>query len=305
VSTTAAQVKSPVRLGKPDIRPVERRSVRSQLSRAGLGYGLAVLAIGVGFKVSEGYFLTAESGLGYALGIIGGSSMLALLLYPLRKRYRVMRFLGPVSVWFKAHMFLGVLGPILILYHASFQMGSTNSSVAMVCMLMVAGSGVIGRYLYSKIHNGLYGRRMSLEELRSEAASNQQDKGSGLGLLPGLMAELERLEKELMEPASGLLVVLNPFLAGLRARLMQWRFGRAANALITRLSQERPVVAQHAPNLKIAAMRYGERRLQAARRVAQFQLFEKAFSLWHVLHFPIFLMMVLTAIVHVVAVHMY
>ena len=305
MSTTAAQIKIPVQSAKPQIRPVERRSATSRLSRAGLGYGLAALSIVVGFKLSEGYFLTAESGLGYALGIIGGSLMLALLLYPLRKRYRVMRFLGPVSIWFKTHMFLGVLGPILILYHASFQMGSTNSSVAMVCMLLVAGSGVIGRYLYGKIHNGLYGRRLSLEELRGEAASDQQSNGSGLGLLPGLMTELERLEKDLIEPGSGVLVALNPFLAGLRVRVMQWRFSRYANALIAQLSRERAVVAQHAPNLKIAAMRYGERRLQAARRVAQFQLFEKAFSLWHVLHFPIFLMMVLTAIVHVVAVHMY
>ena len=39
-------------------------------------------------------YMTPESGLGYALGIIGGSMMLVLLLYPLRKRIRWMRRAG-------------------------------------------------------------------------------------------------------------------------------------------------------------------------------------------------------------------
>ena len=304
MSTTAAHLKSQARSAKPDVRPAERRSASSRLSRAGMGYALALLAIVLGFKVSEGYYLTAESGLGYWLGIIGGSLMLALLLYPLRKRYQSLRFLGSVSIWFKSHMFLGVLGPILILYHASFNMGSTNSSVAMVCMLLVAISGVIGRYIYTKIHNGLYGSRVSLEELRRQV-KHQEASSSGLRLLPDLMGELQRLEQDLIKPSNSALVALNPFLAGLRSRVMQWQFGRTAEKLISRLSKERPVIAPHAENLKILAQTYGERRLQAARRVAQFDLFERMFSMWHVLHFPLFLMMVLTAIIHVVAVHLY
>jgi len=283
---------------------VERRSPRSLLSRAGMGYALALLAIVLGFKVREGYYLTAESGLGYALGIIGGSLMLALLLYPLRKRYRSLSFLGPVSTWFKSHMFLGVLGPILILYHASFNMGSTNSSIAMICMLLVAISGVIGRYIYTKIHNGLYGSRVTLEELRRRV-SHHESNSSGLSLLPDLVGELQRLEQDLIQPENRVLAALNPLLAGLRARGMQWRFARSAEELILQLSKERPVIAPHAENLKVVALAYGERRLQAARRVAQFDLFERMFSMWHVLHFPLFLMMVLTAIIHVVAVHLY
>jgi hypothetical protein len=304
VSTTAVHLKSPVRRPDVQVRPVERRSWISRLNRAGFGYILALTSIVMGFKISEGYYLTAESGLGYALGIIGGSMMLALLLYPLRKRYRALRFLGPVSYWFKSHMFLGVLGPILILYHASFQWGSTNSSVAMVCMLVVAFSGIIGRYLYSRIHNGLYGGRQTLEELRRGVAEDGKGQG-GLKVLPGVLVELEGMEHALMAPGTGLMLVLNPFVASLRARLMHWRFGRIVSKVISQIARDRPIVAQHAESLKLAAMRYSDRRLQAARRVAQFQLFERLFSLWHVLHFPLFLMMVVTAIIHVIAVHMY
>ena len=40
-------------------------------------------------------------------------------------------------------------------------------------------------------------------------------------------------------------------------------------------------------------------------RVAQFSLYERLFSLWHVFHLPFFFMLVLSACVHVLAVHMY
>ena len=45
--------------------------------------------------------------------------------------------------------------------------------------------------------------------------------------------------------------------------------------------------------------------LRAVQRVAQFGVFERLFSWWHVLHVPLVYMMVLAAVAHVVAVHMY
>jgi hypothetical protein len=41
------------------------------------------------------------------------------------------------------------------------------------------------------------------------------------------------------------------------------------------------------------------------RRAAQFATFEKLFSLWHVVHVPFLCMLVITAVIHVVAVHAY
>ena len=40
-------------------------------------------------------------------------------------------------------------------------------------------------------------------------------------------------------------------------------------------------------------------------RVAKFTVYERLFAVWHVLHLPIFFVMVLSALVHVLAVHMY
>jgi len=103
--------------------------------------------------------LSAETGLGYALGIIGVSLMLLLLTYPLAKRNHWLRQRVAVRHWFRLHMIMGILGPTAILFHCDFHMGSLNSSVALICMLLVVASGVIGRYFYSKVHLGLYGQK--------------------------------------------------------------------------------------------------------------------------------------------------
>lgn len=115
----------------------------------------------------EDSFLTAETGTGYMLGIIGGSMMLLLMLYPLRKHARFMRSMGPIKYWFRTHMLFGVAGPVLILFHSNFSLGSTNSNIALICMLVVAGSGLFGRFFYSRIHEGLYGRKIQLAELQN------------------------------------------------------------------------------------------------------------------------------------------
>jgi hypothetical protein len=77
--------------------------------------------------------------------------MLILFLYPLRKHFKFMKDLGKLKWWFVVHMFLGVGGPLLILLHSTFRIGSLNAAIALYSMLIVAISGVIGRFLYARV----------------------------------------------------------------------------------------------------------------------------------------------------------
>ena len=45
--------------------------------------------------------------------------------------------------------------PTAVLLHSGFELGSTNSTVALVCTLSVAGSGIVGRVVYIRIHEAL------------------------------------------------------------------------------------------------------------------------------------------------------
>jgi len=109
------------------------------LKRAGISLAL-ILASAAAWRVAQGDFYTAGSDLGYYMGLIGGVMMLLLLTYPLRKHLRFMHGWGPIKPWFRTHMFLGIAGPTLILFHSTFHIGSLNAGVALVSMLPATSS---------------------------------------------------------------------------------------------------------------------------------------------------------------------
>jgi hypothetical protein len=43
----------------------------------------------------------------------------------------------------------------------------------------------------------------------------------------------------------------------------------------------------------------------AVRKAASFKFYDRLFGWWHVLHMPLFFMLIIAAIVHVIAVHLY
>ena len=92
---------------------------------------ITITLLYLGWQNRDFSYLNAEYGTGYALGIIGGVMMLLLYLYPARKQWRPMRRMGPVKYWFRMHMILGVVGPVTVIFHSNFRLGSLNSSVAM------------------------------------------------------------------------------------------------------------------------------------------------------------------------------
>jgi hypothetical protein len=271
------------------------------LNLALLGFSLAATLIAAGLLLPTNRLLNPESGFGYALGILGGTMMLALLIYPLRKRNPKLAFIGGTRRWFKVHMFLGVAGPLCILYHANFSTGATNSNVALACMLVVSGSGVIGRYLYARIHHGLYGHRATLAELRSEAAKLRETNGANR-ILPDLQARMEAAEARIER---GWPFVPKPVSASLQWRIERRRLRTYVRHGIGAAACDSTVAAEHAHALGQSARRYVDRRLSSARRLAEFAACERLFALWHVLHLPLFFMLVIAGVVHVVAVHVY
>lgn len=269
-------------------------------------YALVTYLIYLGWVRRSDSYLTAESGLGYALGIIGGTMMLLLLLYPLRKKLRFMRHLGAVRHWFRMHMVFGVLGPLLVLYHANFQLGSLNSSVALICMVVVALSGLIGRYIYTKIHYGLYGRCATLKQLKGDSRDSRAELLVMTSFAPKLLERVEHFERMALEPPRGLAHSLwRLFTLGLRLRWTRYALFQALGCEIAREAQRANWRPQMQRRLRRAIRRHISRHLATVQKVSEFSFYERLFSLWHVLHFPLFLMMVLSGIIHVIAVHLY
>ena len=203
-------------------------------------------------------------------------------------------------------MMLGIAGPLLIIVHSTLTFGSLNAIVAFSAMALVAGSGIVGRFLYSRIHYGLYGRRATLADLRAQAGFDSEEVRSKLAFVPAVEAELEEFARRASATGhDGLTHPLRFMALGWHAKIARRRCTREAlRALRERAAAEdwsegRLVRRIRSRSALIAA------HLRAVQRVAQFGVFERLFSWWHILHVPLVYMMVLAAVAHVVAVHMY
>lgn len=296
----------------PASAPAPQQSAQSEgaprrrlITTGRLSFLLVAALLYYGWTTPTERYLSPTRGLGFALGIIGGSLMLVAIAYSLRKRWRWLEFLGSTPSWFKLHMVLGIAGPLCILYHANFGTGATNSNVALFSMLAVAGSGVIGRYIYGHVHNGLYGRKLELRELRAEAESERSSAGS-VGFVPELIARLESAEQRLLNAGSRLwgLGYLQPLVVGLatlQARAQLRRYVRGG----LRAASGSPAIGAEQEQMCERALAYVERRLTATRQVAEFDGYERLFSLWHSLHVPLIFVMVVAAVIHVISVLVY
>ncbi len=283
--------------------PLLRALWRRGLDPAWLWFAATIALLWWGWHFPTERYLTPQSGIGYLLGILGGSSMLLLLVYPARKRVRWLAFLGTTRRWFQAHMVLGIVGPVLVLFHANFRLGATNSNVALGCMLVVAGSGLFGRYFYARIHHGLHGRRATLAELKEHAAKLRWVT-THVEFLPDLVSRIEAEEQAIAARCERLPLPLRPPACAVATFLARRRLRRYLRA--SDLAPPAMRAAARAGRGPIrSAQRYIDDRLQATRRVVEFASFERFFSLWHALHLPLFLMLLIAGVVHVVAVHVY
>lgn len=250
-------------------------------------------AIVYGWSQRADRAINPEHGLGYALGIGGGVTMLILLAYPVRKRSRTRsRAVGSVGFWFRVHMLLGLLGPLAILYHSRFSWGALNSAVALGAMIVVAGSGLVGRFFYARVHRGFSGRKLELRALKEEMDVLLEDMESHDISRAHLTASLHPFEDRAIAAAASFWTSAGAVIGlGIESRLAQRRL----------LSSLPDVDGPHGSALHSGIVRFFE----AARRTAEYAFYDRLLRLWHLFHLPLFFIMVAAVILHIVAVHMY
>ncbi|MDH3563835.1 MAG: hypothetical protein OEN49_10660 [Gammaproteobacteria bacterium] len=295
-----------IRAAKISVRPTEKPEVRRGLSRLATFLPATVLLLLSAWAVREGHYYEPGDDFGYYLGVAGGVVMLVLLLYPMRKYVRFMRNWGATKDWFRVHMILGIAGPMLILFHSTFRVGSLNATVALSCMILVASSGVVGRIIYRKIHHGLYGRSANLHEVQSKLGLIGDNVKSMFHFAPHIEKRLKEFEAStLTEHNSGWSRFLSFVTVGTRSH---WTYLMVTRELI-RIGRIHAEKHQWDSTKLENRLKPGKRAvrkyLNAIIDVARFSAYERLFSLWHVIHVPFIFMLVISGIIHVIAVHMY
>jgi hypothetical protein len=232
----------------------------------------------------EGYWHWKAGGsVGHALGLTGACMMVTMLLYSVRKRVGLLRRAGPLRAWLDGHIFLGVFGPLLVVLHSTFKVQGLVA-LSFWSMVVVAMSGVLGRFLYLQIPRTRAGEEMALAEIEAQDRQLAESLRTRFGLDEARLAELDAI---VAVPArTGLAGGLWQLLAGeLRLRSTLRAFAEGCRSV------PRPVFAEFVRVVRLKA--------RTRRRIVLWDRVHELFHYWHVLHKPFAVVMYLFMIVHV------
>jgi len=284
-------------------------SHNNQRSKSESRYVLTVLMLIItlvlaAWAVWEQRYFHSDSDLVYNMGLYGGLLMLVTLIYSIRKRVSFMKKLGDMNTWYYIHLFAGVVGPVLIIFHSSFTMKSLNSSVALISMLCVIFSGIFGRYIYTRIGYQVHNRLISIRDTEERLARSMQ-KYQG--------EAADAIEKSLTV-LTVLVVNMPQSLFHMPARFFALR-ARAAKCYIDGIRHISQILKERAvrddwDKLTYRAEFAKEKRIlreyvNALVQIGKFHFYERLLVGWRIFHIPLIFILVISGSVHVFAVHWY
>jgi hypothetical protein len=286
-TATTATTSTTSSSGAAPLRPAQVEKVVSALI-----FAAVVLALALGWYGRDSGLVDPEHGLGYWLGIIGGSMMLLLLAYPVRKRVKPRsKTMGSVGFWFRFHMLLGVIGPTAVLYHSRFSFGSLNGSMALGAMIIVASSGLIGRFFYSRVYRGYSDRKLELRGLKQEMDAMLAELGGPGHAQRAVISPLADYEQHALKAGSSFWSSAMAVVGlGLRSRIAERRLRRELG---------KATGDTRALDAKLSHF------FVAGRRAAEFAFYQRSLHLWHLFHLPLVFLLGASVVLHIVAVHMY
>lgn len=110
--------------------------------------------------------------LGHLIGIIGALIMCLTLIYPFKKRVQKKRGKqNPLN----RHIYFGLIGPSLVVIHAAHKFTNLIGVVVFLSMVIVVFSGIVGRFLFTKVNRTLKQHRRDLSLLRERVEELRKD----------------------------------------------------------------------------------------------------------------------------------
>jgi len=140
--------------------------------------GFAYYRLDLGARAAHpDYRLLNPAGLvGHGYGMVGTALIITNLAYLVRRRFAkyIPSQFGSMKAWLNAHVFTGLTGSLLVLFHSAFQLRTAIATLTSVSLAIVVGTGLVGLYLY------LLMPKAGLQPFRDRLAEIE-------GLLPGLV----------------------------------------------------------------------------------------------------------------------
>jgi hypothetical protein len=231
--------------------------------------------------------LFKPSGLfGHGLGIIGTFLIVfGVFSYMARKRYRFLSRFGRLKYWLEFHIFLCVLGPIMILFHTAFKFGGIVS-ISFWSMVVVVASGVIGRYIYLQIPRTIEGRELSLNEVREMKSDVDLNIKSRYNLDDASYNSILKYinVSSLYENKNLIIRIISK-----HAEDIQRIWGLKKALRKNKLSKKR--IKQVTKLVKYE--------ISLSNKIERLQTMQRLFKYWHIAHLPFALIMLVIMVIHV------
>ncbi len=256
-------------------------------------YGMHYYMLPLAARVrSPQHSLLRPSGfVGRSLGIVGLAMFAIMFLYPLRKRLSFLSGWGTTKNWLDYHIVLGVIAPMLITFHASFKLMNGIAGAAYWIMIVVALSGIIGRYLYSSIPRRIDEAEMTMDEMRQlsdDLATQIEGQGvfSAEELRP--LFEMPPIERVQAMPLWRALVVILSLDVRRTAQLvrLRWRHGSKSQ--------------DHEEFVRVLAAI--KKQASLVKNIVFLSRLSQMFQLWHVIHRPFSYSFAALALLHIIVV---
>jgi len=228
--------------------------------------------------------------IGQSAGILSLLIFLFLWLYPLRKKYRWLSFTGTMAQWLDGHVGVALILPFLAAVHASWRFEGLIG-LGYLSMLVVALSGIAGRYLYVHIPRSATGLELTAEEIAAERQGLVGEIARTTGL-PA--AQVETVLRSDPSPCEGLGVI------GTLKRMVsddfaRWRSARALRRLCD--SQYGAI----RPNRRTVRrmLRLARKEMSLTQQARMLAATQRLFRFWHVAHRPFAITALVAVLVHV------
>ena len=289
--------------------PGASETTASARPRVGLGIVLGLLGVLVAANLAGlPYFLLSSvervrsplhpwfrpSGIvGQAAGIVAFALFLFLWLYPLRKKFRRLAVTGSVAAWLNVHVIAGLSVPFLAALHAAWHFTGLIG-LGYGAMLVAWMSGIVGRYIYSRIPHSKSGVELTRDEVEAQRQAVLQQIIDATGI------EGELLEHILLagtspavssdvHPLKAIGVMIANDLRRWRAlRQLRWDWHGTSTS-------ERAVEHEMLSTMR----RLMRREIALTQQARMLDATHRLFRYWHVAHKPMAISALVAVVLHV------
>jgi hypothetical protein len=222
---------------------------------------------------------------GHMIGVLGFILMLCTeTLYTLRKRSRSARW-GRMSEWLNFHIFTGIVGPYMVLLHASWKFNGL-AGITLLLTIIVVASGFVGRYIYTAVPRTADGVELEAVIVERLIQDNEVELQGWLRQRPELARSLgTRLATSPQFPQNSFAWIVERSFLDWRQRL-EWR--RTRRGLEANLRGQMEQIEELVRKRNLLRRQYAS--LATARRLL---------ALWHAIHIPMGMALFTAAFIHI------